>query len=90
MLLLPGAWGSMLLSIVFYLFFWRVDNEPGVLDMPGLLWTAVSLCSIGGLAFLGGHILLIKKSVVAVRYWLGIVHCSTHWHHCPSTDFITS
>ncbi|MCP5094233.1 MAG: hypothetical protein GY943_01640 [Chloroflexi bacterium] len=61
MFLLPGGWGSMLLAIVFYLFFWRVDNEPGAKDMPGLLWTAVSFCSLGGLAFLAGNILLIMK-----------------------------
>ena len=60
-LLLSGGWMSMLLSVVFYLFFWRVDNEPGAKEIPALLWMAVSLCSLGGLAFLGGHILLIVK-----------------------------
>ncbi|MCP4416078.1 MAG: hypothetical protein GY805_05625 [Chloroflexi bacterium] len=64
-LLQLGGWASMLLSIVFYLFFWRVDNEPGAKELPVLLWTAVSLCSLGGLAFLGGNILLIIK-----RAWL--------------------
>ncbi len=56
-----GGWGGMLLSVAVYLFFWRVDNEPGAKAVPALLWTAVSLCSLGGLAFLGGHILLIIK-----------------------------
>ncbi len=61
MLAFVGGWGGMLLSVAVYLLFWRVDNEPGAKDVPGLLWTAVSLCSLGGLAFLGGHILLIIK-----------------------------
>lgn len=51
----------MLFSVVLYLFFWRVDNEPGAKDMPVLLWTAVSLCSLGAVAFLGGNILLTLK-----------------------------
>lgn len=68
-LVLSGGWLSMLLSIVFYLFFWRVDNEPGAKAVPWLLWTAVSLCSLGGLAFLSGNILLILKKA---WLWLGI------------------
>ncbi len=68
-LFLSGGWLSMLLSLVFYLFFWRVDNEPGAKDMPWLLWTAVSLCSLGSLAFLSGNVLLmIKKAWL----WLGV------------------
>jgi len=68
---LAGGWGSMLLSIVFYLLFWRVDNEPGAKDIPGLLWAAISFCSLGGLAFLGSHIYLIKEKawiVLAVAW----------------------
>lgn len=65
--LIAGGWGSMLLSIVFYLFFWRVDNEPGARAVPGLLWAAISFCSLGGLAFLGGHVYLLAK-----RAWLMI------------------
>lgn len=68
-LLLSGGWVSMLLSVVFYLFFWRVDNEPGAKAVPWLLWTAVSFCSLGGLAFLSGNILLILKKA---WLWLGI------------------
>jgi hypothetical protein len=60
-LLLSTGWGSMLFSIAVYLLFWRVDNEPGAKDIPGLLWAAISFCSLGGLAFLGGHIYLIKQ-----------------------------
>lgn len=60
-LLLSGGWGSMLLSVVFYLLFWRVDNEPGAKDVPALLWAAISACSLGGLSFLGSHIYLIMK-----------------------------
>ena len=57
----------MLLSIAFYLFFWRVHNEPGAKDVPGLLWAAISLCSLGGLAFLGSHIyLIIKKAWILI------------------------
>ncbi|MGB7876510.1 MAG: hypothetical protein WBL25_19180 [Anaerolineales bacterium] len=59
--LLAGGWGSMLLSVAFYALFWRVDNEPGAKDIPGLLWAAISFCSLGGLAFLGRHIYLIKQ-----------------------------
>ena len=33
-LFLSGGWVSMLLSVVFYLFFWRVDNEPGAKALP--------------------------------------------------------
>ncbi|HKJ39014.1 MAG TPA: hypothetical protein VJ972_09575 [Anaerolineales bacterium] len=60
-LTLSGGWLFMLVSLVFYAFFWRVDNEPGAKDFPGLLWAAISFCSLGGLAFLGGHIYLIKE-----------------------------
>lgn len=66
--ILSGGWGSMLLSIVFYLFFWRVDNEPGAKDVPALLWAAISFCSLGGLAFLGGNIYLIKE-----RAWIALI-----------------
>jgi len=66
--ILLSGWGSMLLSIVFYLFFWRVDNEPGAKDVPALLWAAISFCSLGGLAFLGGNIYLIKE-----RSWMVLV-----------------
>ena len=59
--LLAGGWLSILVSGVFYAFFWRVDNEPGAKDFPGLLWAAISFCSLGGLSFLGGHIYLIIK-----------------------------
>ena len=58
---IAGGWLSILISGVFYAFFWRVDNEPGAKDFPGYLWTAISFCSIGGLAFLGSHIYLIIK-----------------------------
>ena len=58
---LPGGWGSMLLSIALYMLFWRVDNEPGAKDVPGLLWAAIACVSLGGLAFLGSHIYLILK-----------------------------
>ncbi len=68
-LFLSGGWLSMLLSVVFYLFFWRVDNEPGAKAVPWLLWMAVSLCSLGGLAFLSGNVLLILKKA---WLWLGI------------------
>ena len=61
--LLSGGWASMLLSITLYLLFWRVDNEPGAKDVPGLLWSAVACCSVGGLAFLGCHIyLMVRKA----------------------------
>ncbi len=66
-LFLSGGWASVLLSAVFYLFFWRVDNEPGARAVPGLLWAAIAFCSLGGLAFLGGHIYLLTK-----RAWLMI------------------
>ena len=46
----------MLLSIAFYMLFWRVDNEPGAKDIPELLWAAISFCSLGGLAFLASNI----------------------------------
>ena len=71
-LLMAGGWISMLLSIVFYLLFWRVDNEPGAKDIPGLLWAAISFCSLGGLAFLGGHIYLIKEKawIVLAIAWV--------------------
>lgn len=58
---IAGGWLLILLSGVFYAFFWRVDNEPGAKDIPALLWSAISFCSLGGLAFLGGHIYLITK-----------------------------
>ncbi len=64
-LLMAGGWAAMLCSIVFYALFWRVDNEPGAKDVPALLWTAVSLCSLGGLTFLGSQIYLLVN-----RAWL--------------------
>lgn len=67
-LLLSSGWGSILFSIAVYLFFWRVDNEPGTKDVPGLLWAAVAFCSLGGLAFLGGHIYLIKQKAWALLF----------------------
>ena len=60
-LLLSSGSGSMLFSAAVYLLFWRVDNEPGAKDVPGLLWAAIAFCSLGGLAFLAGHIYLIKQ-----------------------------
>lgn len=63
-----GGWGSMLLSIVFYALFWRVDNEPGAKDVPALLWAAISFCSLGGLALLGGNIYLFAK-----KAWLALL-----------------
>ncbi|HSM70832.1 MAG TPA: hypothetical protein VK851_04755 [Anaerolineales bacterium] len=66
--ILLSGWSSMLLSIVFYLFFWRVDNEPGAKDVPALLWAAISFCSLGGLEFLGGNIYLIKE-----KSWMVLV-----------------
>lgn len=70
-LTLSGGWLFMLVSLVFYAFFWRVDNEPGAKDFPQLLWAAIFFCSIGGLAFLGGHIYLIKEKAwwVLVGAW---------------------
>ena len=65
---LTGGWAFMLLSIVFYLLYWRVDNEPGAKAVPGLLWAAISCVSVGGLTFLGSHIYLIIK-----RSWLLLV-----------------
>jgi len=60
-LLLSSGWGSILFSLAVYLLFWRVDNEPGAKAVPGLLWAAITFCSLGGLAFLGGHFYLIKQ-----------------------------
>jgi len=70
--ILSSGWIMMLLSIVFYLLFWRVDNEPGAKDVPALLWAAISFCSLGGLAFLGGNIYLIKEKswIVLVSAWV--------------------
>ena len=57
------SWGAMLLSVAFYLLFWRTDNEPGAKDFPELLWTAIGLVSIGGLGLVGSNLyLLIKKA----------------------------
>ncbi len=65
--ILAGGWLSILISGVFYALFWRVDNEPGAKDIPSLLWTAISFCSLGGLAILGSHIyLIIKKAWVVI------------------------
>ena len=40
---LAGGWLSVLISGVFYAFFWRVDNEPGAKDFPTLLWAVTSI-----------------------------------------------
>ena len=71
-LTLSGGWLFMLVSLVFYAFFWRVDNEPGAKDIPALLWTAILFCGTGGLAFLGGHVFLIKEKAwwVLVGAWV--------------------
>ena len=66
--LLSGGWGALLLSVAVYLLFWRVDNEPGAREIPALLWVAISFCSLGGLAFLGGHIYLIKEKAWLVLF----------------------
>ena len=58
----------MVFSAAVYLLFWRVDNEPGAKAVPGLLWAAISFCSLGGLSFLGGHIYLIKE-----KAWLPLL-----------------
>ena len=72
-LFLSGGWGSMLLSIAFYMLFWRVDNEPGAKDVPGLLWSAIACCSVGGLAFLGSHIyLIVRKAWTALFISWGV------------------
>ena len=84
-LTLAGGWLSILVSVAIYAFFWRVDNEPGARDFPGLLWAAISFCSIGGLAFLGNHIyLIIKKAwmiiliawVVCIALLIGAISLS--------------
>jgi len=67
-LVLAGGWTSMLASIVFYLFHWRVANEPGAGSAQGLLFTAIFLLGVGAVLFIGGHIyLIINKS-----WWLAI------------------
>lgn len=65
-LTLSSGWASMLFSIALYAFFWRVDNEPGAKDVPALWWGAVSFCLLGGLAFLGGNIYLVKEKAWSV------------------------
>ena len=67
-LLLSSGWGSLLFSVAVYMLFWCVDNEPGAKDIPGLLWAAISFCSLGGLAFLGGHIYLIKQKAWTLMF----------------------
>ena len=67
-LLASGGWGFMLLSIVFYLLYWRVDSEPGAKAIPGLLWTAISLCSLGSFGVLGGNIYLLKQ-----KSWITLI-----------------
>jgi hypothetical protein len=67
-LLLSSGWGSLLFSVAVYMLFWRVDNEPGAKDIPSLLWAAISFCSLGGLAFLGGHIYLIKQKAWTLMF----------------------
>ncbi len=67
-ILLSGGWGAMLLSVAFYMLFWRVDNEPGAKDAPGLLWAAISFCSLGGLTFVGSHIYLLLEKVWLVLF----------------------
>jgi len=69
-LLLPTGWSSILISIVVYTLFWRIDHEPGA-DGTGLLLATISFCSLGGLTFLGSHIyLIIKKAwIMLVIAW---------------------
>lgn len=69
---MAGGWLSMLLSIVFYALFWRVDNEPGAKDVPALWWAAISFCSLGGLTFIGSQVyLLIQKAwIVLLIAWV--------------------
>ncbi len=74
-LLMVSGWVSLTLSIVFYLFFWRVDNEPGAKDMPELLWAAIFFLVTGGLSFLSGNIgYLVHK--VRKAYIISWVICA--------------
>lgn len=61
LLLLLVGWSGMLVSVAFYLLFWRVDNEPGAKDIPQLLWAAIFFLSTGGLAFLAANIYLLMR-----------------------------
>lgn len=73
-LVLSAGWGSLLLSVAFYLLFLRVYFEPGAIELPGLFWTAILLTILGGLAFLSGHIyLLVKKAWTWL--WLAWLLC---------------
>ena len=67
-LVITGGWTSMLASVVFYLFHWRVANEPGAGSALGLLFATICAIGVGALLFIGGHIyLIINKS-----WWLAI------------------
>ncbi len=65
---LAGGWLSILISGFVYALFWRVDNEPGYRGSSSLGLVAFSFCSLGGLAFLGGHIRLIIKKTWALIF----------------------
>ncbi len=72
-LAIAGGWTSMLASIVFYLFHWRVANEPGAGSALGLLLAAIFLLGVGALIFIGGHVYLIKSKSwwLVIAAWLG-------------------
>jgi hypothetical protein len=71
-ILLLAGWISLLISGLLYPLYWRVDNEPGA-SGTALLIAALSFCSLGGLAFLGGNLLVIRKKawwVLAIGWFL--------------------
>jgi hypothetical protein len=64
-LLLSGEWLFILLSGVFYAFFWRVDNEPGAREFPALLWAAIFLFLWWAGLFWQAYLLPIANSLSA-------------------------
>ena len=56
------GWASGLLSVAFYLLFWRVDNEPGAIKAPELLYASLAFLAAGGLAFVGGNVYLLARN----------------------------
>ncbi len=65
---LAGGWLSILISGFVYALFWRADNEPGYSGDNSLRLVALSFCSLGGMAFLSGHIYLIIKKTWALIF----------------------
>lgn len=71
------GWAFVLASVAFFLFYWRIENEPGAGSALNWLLTAVFLLGTGVVAFTGGHVYLLtnKSKWLAIAWACNVLTC---------------